>query len=274
MMTKPYLIAIDLDGTLLKDDKTVSHYTKNILTQAMNEGHHVVISTGRPFRGSERYYHELNLSTPIINFNGAFIHHPRQSDWGIYHSPLELDTAQNIVKTCLDFNVKNVIAEVLDDMYLHYEDEFITNSFMIEPSRMNIGNLHQSLKHNPTSILIRPHDHQVKELRALLKAQHAEVIDHRVWAAPYNIIEVVRSGLNKAVGLKRVAETLDVPQDRIIAFGDEDNDLEMIEYAGYGIAMGNAIPELKNIANGVTKTNEEDGIAHFLTDLLSLKESV
>jgi Cof subfamily protein (haloacid dehalogenase superfamily) len=273
-MSKPYLIAIDLDGTLLKDDKTVSAHTKGVLKQAMELGHHVVISTGRPFRGSERYYEELGLTTPIINFNGAFIHHPKNPDWGTYHSPLELDTAHNIVKTCLDFNVKNVIAEVLDDVYFHYEDDFITNTFMIDPTQMSVGNLQDSLNHDPTSILIRPHDHHVKELRELLKAQHAEVIDHRVWAAPWNIIEVVKSGLNKAVGLKRVAEDLNVPQDRVIAFGDEDNDFEMIEYAGHGIAMGNAIPELKNISNGVTKTNEEDGIAYFLEDILSLKKSV
>ncbi|MGM7700868.1 Cof-type HAD-IIB family hydrolase [Pseudalkalibacillus sp. Hm43] len=273
-MSKPYLIAIDLDGTLLKDDKTVSTHTKNVLRRAVDNGHHVVISTGRPYRGSERYYRELELTTPIINFNGAFIHHPDNPGWGVHHSPLELDTAHDIVKTCLDFEVKNVIAEVLDDVYFHYEDEFITNTFMIEPHKMSIGHLHNSLEHDPTSILIRPHDHHVRELRELLKAQHAEVIDHRVWAAPWNIIEVVKAGLNKAVGLKHVADSLNVPQDRIIAFGDEDNDLEMIEYAGYGIAMGNAIPELKNIANGVTKTNEEDGIAYFLEDLLSLKKGV
>ncbi|WP_349410226.1 Cof-type HAD-IIB family hydrolase [Pseudalkalibacillus sp. SCS-8] len=273
-MTKPYLIAIDLDGTLLKDDKTISLHTKNVLKKAIAHGHHVVISTGRPFRGSAHYYKELELTTPIINFNGAFIHHPLDSTWKTHHNPLDLNTAHNIVNTCLDFEVKNVIAEVLDDVYLHYEDDFITNTFMIESSSMTIGHLHQSLQHDPTSLLIRPHDHHLKELRELLKNQHAEVIDHRVWAAPWNIIEIVRAGLNKAVGLKHVADHFNVPQERIIAFGDEDNDLEMIEYAGHGIAMENAIPELKNIANGVTLSNEEDGIACFLEDLLSLKESL
>ncbi|MGP4082225.1 Cof-type HAD-IIB family hydrolase [Pseudalkalibacillus sp. R45] len=273
-MSQPYLIAVDLDGTLLKDDKTVSVHTKSILQQAMDNGNHVVISTGRPFRGSEQYYHELGLSTPIINFNGAFIHHPKSPEWGRFHSPMEIDVAKEIVETCLEFDVKNVIAEVLDDVYLHREDEFIINSFLIEKANLNVGHLIHALPHNPTSLLVRPQDHHVKELRELLKAKHAEVIDHRVWGAPWNIIEVVKAGLNKAVGLKQVAESMNVPQERVIAFGDEDNDLEMIEYAGHGIAMGNAIPELKNIANGVTKTNEEDGIAYFLEDLLSLKERV
>ncbi|MCF6409233.1 Cof-type HAD-IIB family hydrolase [Pseudalkalibacillus salsuginis] len=273
-MSQPYLIAVDLDGTLLKDDKTVSIQTKKVLKRAMEHGHHVVISTGRPYRGSEQFYHELDLTTPIINFNGAFIHHPKNPGWGRFHSPMDMDVAQSIIETCLEFEVKNVIAEVLDDVYLHYEDEFIINSFLIDKTNLNIGNLIQVLPHNPTSILVRPNDHHVKELRELLKAKHAEVIDHRVWGAPWNIIEVVKAGLNKAVGLKRVAESLNIPQERVIAFGDEDNDLEMIEYAGHGIAMGNAIPELKNIANGITKSNEDDGIAYFLEDLLALKESV
>lgn len=71
------------------------------------------------------------------------------------------------------------------------------------------------------------------------------MIDQRVWAAPWNIIEVIRSGLNKAVGLQKISAYYNIPKERIIAFGDEDNDLEMIEYAGHGIAMGNAISELK-----------------------------
>jgi Cof subfamily protein (haloacid dehalogenase superfamily) len=167
--------------------------------------------------------------------------------------------------------VKNVMAEVLDDVYLHYDDDFITSSFLIEKSNISIGNLADSLVYNPTSILIRPQDHHVRELRELLKKEHAEVIDHRVWAAPWNIIEVVKAGLNKAVGLKRVAEHFGIPNDRIIAFGDEDNDLEMIEFAGHGIAMGNAIPELKNIADAITNSNEEDGVARYLEEVLSLK---
>ena len=67
---------------------------------------------------------------------------------------------------------------------------------------------------------------------------HAEVIDHRRWGAPWHIIEIVKSGLNKAVGIQKVADYYQIDQKNIIAFGDEDNDLEMIEYAGVGVAMG------------------------------------
>lgn len=76
--------------------------------------------------------------------------------------------------------------------------------------------------------------------------------------------------MNKAVGISHVAKWMDIPRDRIIAFGDEDNDLEMIDYAGVGVAMGNAIDRLKTIADEVTLTNNEDGIAHILQERLQL----
>jgi hypothetical protein len=76
--------------------------------------------------------------------------------------------------------------------------------------------------------------------------------------------------MNKAIGLKKIADSYSIPAERIIAFGDEDNDLEMLKYAGQGVAMGNAIAELKKVANRETKTNEEDGIAIYLKDALSL----
>lgn len=70
METKPYLIALDLDGTLLKDDKTISPETARTIQTLKEAGHHVCISTGRPFRSSSMYYDELGLTTPIVNFNG------------------------------------------------------------------------------------------------------------------------------------------------------------------------------------------------------------
>ncbi len=76
--------------------------------------------------------------------------------------------------------------------------------------------------------------------------------------------------MSKAVGLQRIAAHYNIPQENIIAFGDEDNDYEMIDYAGTGVAMGNAIDGLKGKANEVTLSNEEDGIAVFLEKKLNL----
>lgn len=272
MTNNRHLIALDLDGTLLTDQKVISERTKKIVLQAKKEGHIVVIATGRPHRASIDYYHELGLTTPMVNFNGALIHHPTDPKWKALHSPLPERTAKKIIQTCYDLEVKNIMAEVSDDVYLDRYDEELMEILHTdkEENPITIGSLKNQLHEDPTSLLIHPRESHISELRSQLDHDHASVIEHRKWGAPWNVIEVVRKGMNKAVGLKRIAHYYHIPQEQVIAFGDEDNDLEMIEYAGVGVAMGNAIEELKTLAKHVTKTNEQDGIGLFLEHYLNL----
>ncbi|MDQ0973020.1 Cof subfamily protein (haloacid dehalogenase superfamily) [Neobacillus niacini] len=270
-MAEKHLIALDLDGTLLKDDKTISEKTKKVLSKAREEGHVVMIATGRPYRSSEPYYHELGLDTPIVNFNGAFMHHPLDASWGFFHDPLDVKVAKEIVEACRSFQFYNIIAEVIDDVYFHYHDEKLLDIFSMGNPNVTTGDLRNYLNDSPTSLLIHTEEEELKNIRKHLSDVHAEVIDHRSWAAPWHVIEIIKTGISKAVGLKKASEYFNIPAERIIAFGDEDNDLEMLEYAGRGIAMGNAIDKVKTIANEVTLTNEEDGIGIYLSDLLNLK---
>ncbi|WP_026693249.1 Cof-type HAD-IIB family hydrolase [Peribacillus kribbensis] len=265
-MKEQHLIALDLDGTLLRNNKTISERTKSVLASLMNLGHKIMISTGRPYRSSEQYYRELGLNTPIVNFNGAFVHHPLDSKWGAYHSPMDIKIAKDIVEALHAFNFHNVIAEVRDDVYFHYHDEKLLDIFNLGKPQVTTGDIRNFLKEDPTSLLIHTDEAHVPLIRGHLEEVHAEVIEHRRWADPFHIIEIVKKGMNKAVGIKRVADYFQIPKERIIAFGDEDNDLEMLEYAGCGVAMGNGIELVKNIANEVTLTNEEDGIALFLEE--------
>lgn len=270
---KKHMIALDLDGTLLTDDKKISERTKQVLFKAKEEGHIVVISTGRPHRASINYYYELGLDTPMVNFNGALIHHPQNRNWDALHTPMPIRTAHKIIEACYDLRVNNILAEVLDDVYIDSFDSKLIGFFdeIEDEAPYVIGNLKQKLEEDPTSILVYPEEEQVQQLRSHLDDYHAEVIEHRKWGAPWNVIEIIKKGMNKAVGLKKIAHYFDIPQDQIIAFGDEDNDLEMIDYAGVGVAMGNAIDELKSLAKHVTATNEEDGIGAFLEEYLKLK---
>ncbi|MFP3422478.1 HAD hydrolase family protein, partial [Bacillus sp. SIMBA_161] len=85
------------------------------------------------------------------------------------------------------------------------------------------------LKTDPTSMLIHAPYEKVHAIHDHLSEVHAEVIDHRRWGAPWHVIEIVRSGMNKAVGIDRVSKSLGIAKEHIIAFGDEDNDLEMLD---------------------------------------------
>lgn len=265
-----HLIVLDLDGTLLTDQKTISKRTKNTLLKAKENGHEVMIATGRPYRASEVYYKELSLSTPIVNFNGAFVHHPLDNKWGVHHEPLDLTVVKEIVEACHNFKFHNIIAEILDDVYLHYHDEKLLDIFSFGNPKIQTGDLRTYLPASPTSLLIHADEEYVEEIRQHLSDVHAEVIDHRRWGAPWHVIELVKRGLNKAVGLKKVADSLNIPQSRIIAFGDEDNDLEMLKFAGTGVAMGNGIHSIHTVANEITSSNNDDGIALFLEEKLKL----
>ncbi|WP_106498584.1 Cof-type HAD-IIB family hydrolase [Lentibacillus sp. Marseille-P4043] len=273
MENKRHLIALDLDGTLLTDKKEISPRTKQTVVKAIEEGHVVVISTGRPHRASINYYNELGLNTPMVNFNGALIHHPYDDKWDALHNPMSKRTALKIVDASYQIGVNNILAEVQDNIYLDKYDEEILEIFHTTQNDppFTIGSLKNELKDDPTSLLIHPKKDHIQELRKHLDDYHAELIEHRKWGAPWNIIEIVKKGMNKAIGLQKVANYYNIPQDQIIAFGDEDNDFEMIEYAGVGVAMGNAIDELKSLANHVTDTNEQDGIGTFLENYLHLE---
>lgn len=262
------LIAIDLDGTLLNREKKISPRNKHVLEQAMAAGHHVVIATGRPPRSSLEYYHELNLHTPMINFNGALVHHAKDEAWGHHHFPLERELALDVIEVCERFDIHNVMVEIKDDFYLKHADDEMVRILCAGAPPVAVGHIPHLLEDDPTAVLIKPNVSTLPQLRSHLQEHHADVIEHRVWGAPWNVIEVIKNGVTKASGLQVVAQSLGVAREHVIAFGDEDNDFEMIEWAGHGVAMGNGHPKLKELAKEVTDTNDRDGIAMVLERLL------
>ena len=265
-----HLIAVDLDGSLLTDNKTISLRTKTALAKMIEMGHHVVIATGRPYRASKAYYKELQLTTPIVNFNGAYVHHPLNEAWGVYHSPLDLDTVHHLIQTCEAYDLLNIMVEIKDDVYIKNPDPKALNAFALGEPKIITGNIKENLHTDPTCMLIHPQEKNVDALLHDLNRFHADTVNQLSWGAPWHMVEIVRPDVNKAAGLKRIAEGFNVPPERIIAFGDEMNDKEMIAFAGRGIAMGNAAPAIKDIAYDVTLTNEEDGIARYLENLFVL----
>ncbi len=270
---KPHIIALDLDGTLLTDDKIITEKTALSIQKAKAQGHIVMLATGRPYRATELYYKQLGLTTPVVNFNGAFVHHPLEHNWQPIHEPLSLSVVKEVIESMQDFPWNNLVAEVRDDVYIHYHDEIVLDNFKMGKPNVTTGEIQQYLKDDPTSLLIQADESNVATIQSHLKQVHAEVVGNRIWHSPWgHVIEVFRSGLSKAAGLAHVSKWFDIPKDRIIAFGDEHNDLEMIDYAGVGIAMSNGIDELQKIADDVTTfSNNEDGIADVLNKRLQLK---
>lgn len=270
---KPHLIVLDLDGTLLTDEKVITTKTAQSIQLAKQQGHAVMIATGRPYRATEYYYQQLGLTTPVVNFNGAFVHHPLNHSMEAIHETLSLSVVKEVMETMQQFPWNNMVAEVKDDVYIQYHDELVLDNFKMGKPTITTGDIQHYLKEAPTSLLIQADETDVEIIQNQLQQIHAEVVSNRVWNSPWgHVIEVFQSGLSKAAGLAHVSKWLDIPKERIIAFGDENNDLEMIDYAGVGIAMTNGIDELKAIADEVTTfSNNEDGIADVLNKRLQLE---
>lgn len=179
---------------------------------------------------------------------------------------------KEVVDAMQQFPCNNMIAEVMDDVYVHHHDKKVLDNFKMGQPKVTTGDIQNFLRDDPTTLLIQADENDVETIRQHLSHVHAEVVGHRVWNSPWgHVIEVFQSGLSKAAGLAHVAKWMDIPRNRIIAFGDENNDFEMIDYAGLGVAMANGIDELKSIADIVTpSTNNEDGIAQVLAERLQL----
>ena len=188
-MRQKHLIAIDLDGTLLNNDKKISTNSSTVLTHLIEQGHIVVIATGRSNRMSILYYKELGLTTPLINSNGAFLHHPLDHSWGNYHTPLNHKTAIDIVDICYEFHSRNIVAAVHDSIYLDQYDKNIESFYgqgHEKHGSLIVGSLKEKLTENPTLMMLYPDKKHVETLTNTLNKFHAEVIDHRNWGGTFS----------------------------------------------------------------------------------------
>lgn len=254
------LLFIDLDGTLLRDDKTISQKDINAIHRARQAGVRVMIATGRPTIGSDKALATIGYETGdlLISNNGASIF--RLPDYEI------VDLKQ------IHMRDHRLIDKFLKSQGLeHYS--FDTTACLSE-------RFHEftEWEKQANGIEIKLVDFsQMEENRQLLKIMafgQPQEIDSAILAVPGRISQnyaVIRSAdilleflhplATKGNAVKTVADMLNVQREEIICIGDSGNDLDMIEYAGLGIAMGNAKPDLIVAADAITNSNEESGIA-------------
>lgn len=265
------LIAIDLDGTTLNQDSMITSKTKETLKKAINAGHHVSIATGRPFRMSHQFYQQLELTTPMVNFNGALVHIPNQHWDGERETLINREIAFEILSQKKQLNLDFIAAENRDTFFIDSFDFFDEKIFASSrPGEKNLLSP-KNLTTNPTSLLVRTDKRFAGAVSAELTRQFGSYVDVRTWGGPTAILEIVSKGIQKAKGVQEIANYLSIDQKDVIAFGDEHNDLELLDYAGWGVAMANGTDQLKGIASDVTPlSNQEDGLAVYLEKLLKL----
>lgn len=265
------LIALDLDGTTLNGDGHFAPETIDTLHQLVELGHKIAIVTGRPYRSSQDIYDELGLGGPIVNFNGALLHIPSQPDWdGQYNITLDEDIVYDLMDYYKEIGCDYFIVEGKDSLYATVKK--IPDSPYYpkdqDPIFLTPG---ITLEQAPTAITVFSSVEAQPAIKEKLLARYGSVIDVRTWGGDMPCLEIVTHGIHKGTGIEHLSRFFQIPHEDILAFGDEDNDIEMIQSAGHGVAMQNAIPELKAVADDVTPyPNTENGLARYLQDYFNL----
>ncbi|WP_281889377.1 Cof-type HAD-IIB family hydrolase [Paenibacillus sp. YYML68] len=240
---KPYrLIALDMDGTLLTEEKTVSDANRAAIQDAVAAGITVMFATGRGIHSALPYAEELGLTSPLVTVNGS----------EVWKAPGEL-----LERHRMDVeDIRSMRQLVLDDepWYWAYSTEGVFNR----------DNWHE-IKDEEALVWMKLgyYTEDAKKLASLREQLEATGRYAITNSHPCNI-EMNPKGVSKASGLHRVCELLGIDMSQVIAMGDSLNDETMIREAGLGVAMGNAQDEVKSFADVVTLTNEEDGVAHII----------
>lgn len=261
------MIGLDLDGTLLTTEKKLSNYTRCVLEKAIEQGVVVLAATGRPLGGLPEEIRTFPGMRYAVTANGARIL-DLEKDEALYEQLISVETAGKVLDILEEYDT---IQEVFIDGKgytkadgLERVDEFFEEESMAEymrKTRTPVDDVKAKLEE-----LNRPADKVHGIFKDLEEKQEAE---KRVSELPGLIatgafrrnLEVNCEGVNKGIGLLKLGEMLGIRKEEIMACGDGMNDFEMLQTIGFAVAMENGCEELKEIADYVTCTNDEDGVA-------------
>ncbi len=267
---KKYLFVLDLDGTLLKDWESVSDQTIDYLNHIQTLGHKIVLATGRPFRSSEAFYDKLNLDTPLINYNGGLVTSKHDPNFKSYSLTVDLDSVLDIFEQNKQ-HIQNAFGEVKDDIYLLEDTKEIQPLLHnFNGARLFVGDFKEILTTPTNGFIIISKKGHGQHIEDYVEEHYKNKVLHRNWGNDYEyIIELFTPETSKGNAVEYVSKYLGFERENIIAFGDAHNDIEMLQYAGLGVAMKNAQDRLKPFADVVTDfTNTEDGVIKFIEKFL------
>lgn len=260
------IIAVDIDGTLVDSKKNLSQITKDALIKAQKKGHVVVIVSGRHAKGVEKYAKALDFDEfggLLSNCNGAWVGNFQTKETLVDHK-----IEPELMKAYLNFS-KTLPAHHI----LHIDNKIYTDAKDAEITQLTarINNMDHVYKED----LFENIDYSLNVI--VLCQQDPEILDSveekirdrfddklSIVRSTKNFLEAMPKGINKGTSLIEIADHYKLGVEDIIAFGDELNDIEMIKMAGTGVAMANANPLIKEVADYVTLSNDENGIAHYL----------
>ena len=264
-MTQPIaLVVSDVDGTLTNHAGTVSPGNQREIRRVMSRGIHFSIATGRPTRDLQNVRDSLDLPIPVIVSNGTMVEDLATGE--IIHS-LQIEKA--ITLAVLDVLAHHDVDAVILDTPNGWIYQVRNASGEPPPWIISVGdtahrieewNTYLAEERTVLKILVEGAEPELQRIEQALGV----VPGVQITASFANNREIFVTQAGKANAAKLLAARLGIEPAHVLAIGDQRNDVELIRWAGIGVAMGNAVPELKAVADWVTRSNDEDGVAHAL----------
>lgn len=267
-MRKIRLIAIDLDGTLLTSKKTLSSYNLAVLRRAVSAGIYITVSSGRRYADALEFSEAIAPGQPIICSNGSM---------ACTHNPFDV-----VYCECLSKAKLRAVVEVLEKEKCYYhvycDDGSVMESRTANPGKKRKLNCYDyagdvlSGDEMPKYVgdgalkvvCFTPDTEKLVRIRAGME----KIGDLEINSSWWDNLEVLAQGVHKGAALRALAEKLNVPMEETMAFGDNENDLSMLSAAGLSVAMGNATDAVKEQADYITDTNDEDGVGRAIAKLV------
>ncbi|NJK65083.1 MAG: HAD family phosphatase [Synechococcaceae cyanobacterium SM2_3_1] len=262
------LLVLDIDGTISGESNQITPAVLETLNRVRHQGIDVAIATGRMYRSAVRFHQEIQASMPLSTYQGALI---RQPEDGQTHRHWLVDTvlAQKLLDAYADYPL--AIHIYIDDQLYVKEMNPLSQAYA-ERSQVPAQLFSQypdPQSFRATKILAMTEDTDlIDELTIIIQAQFPADQLYFTRSTP-TFLEATHAAVNKGSAVKYLAEgMLGLTADQVMTIGDSDNDIEMLQYAGIGVAMGNAKPEIKAIADWIAPSVEEDGVVAAIEEFI------
>lgn len=255
------LAAVDLDGTLLRSDGTISPRTRSAAQRAADAGIEVVLVTARGPRTVWGLAEELGCRGEAICSNGAIVLDLAARRIRKLRA-IKTEVALDLVRMLRE-RLPGILFAVEREAFAH-EPGFAAWNFT-PPAGTRVASAEELLEEPPTKLILRHQHHEVDAIAAVareLAGRRASVSVSGEW-----VVEISPAGVNKAAALAELCDELGIARDDVVAFGDHLNDLPMLAWAGRGVTVANAHPDVVDVADEVTASNDEDGVALVLERL-------
>lgn len=265
------LIATDMDDTLLDNHQKISQRNEAAIKQAAAQGIKVVFATGRMFISAQTYAKELGMDVPLVAYNGGLVK-GSVSEKVYYEKKVELSTAHDVLQYCHE--KKFYIQYYKDEnLYIEAPNDFSARYMSIAHiTPIAIG---EELYHPtaaPNKLLVMTSSEEFDKAWQDIAQRFAGRLD--VTSSKTNFLELMEPGVNKWSAVKAVGEMYKIKPEEIMCIGDSNNDLPMIANAGIGVAVANAPEPVQKAAKIVTASNDNDGVAMVIEQILTKQINV